>query len=65
MRIFVTAVFAAILAISVGASAEAASKKKPVNAAKDTKCKTEAREACMPSPRTGCVIAAYQQCMAH
>ena len=65
MRIFITAILTVILAISIGVSAEAATKKKSVNAAKDTKCKTEAHEACMPSPRTGCVIAAYRQCMAH
>jgi hypothetical protein len=65
MRTFVIAIFAVILAVSVGASADAASKKKSVNAAKDAKCKSEAHEACMPSPRQACVIAAYRQCMAH
>jgi hypothetical protein len=56
MRVLCTGLFAAALALSFAASAHAQSK--------DYKCKTEARQSCMPKPTTGCVTAAYKACMA-
>jgi hypothetical protein len=58
MRIVIAGLFAALIAVSFNTSASAQAN------SKDYKCKTDARQACMPKPTQGCVTARYKECMA-